>query len=223
MSPSDESRVRNHTKSTNYPTNTITMVLEPLALPVAWIWWFRAARGVGSLAKYFLRPPVKDFVWLIKLIHVSLKSGWPAGNNGGKTSTHCRWWKPITSQWHINEQFCSWPLVSINYNYVIWLRLVEWKRWQRRTNVPWLWAILMATRRHWSDMEGIAWCSMTRATPEATGRCHRATNHSISPQRPPGQQQQKHWCEMYPFYWPFWWPWWCTGPIPRFMAFLKAT
>jgi hypothetical protein len=36
-SPADESRVRNHTKSTNYPTNTITMVLDPLALPVAWI------------------------------------------------------------------------------------------------------------------------------------------------------------------------------------------
>jgi hypothetical protein len=32
-----ESRVRNSTKSTNNMTNTINMVVEPLAPPVAWI------------------------------------------------------------------------------------------------------------------------------------------------------------------------------------------
>jgi len=33
--------------------------------------------------------------------------------------------------------------------------------------------------------------SMSRATPEATGRCHWATTHSVSPRRPPGGQQIK--------------------------------
>jgi hypothetical protein len=33
----DESRVRNRTKSTNKMTNTITMVVELLAPPAAWI------------------------------------------------------------------------------------------------------------------------------------------------------------------------------------------
>jgi hypothetical protein len=33
----DESRVRNRTKSTDDMTNNITMVLEPLTPPVAWI------------------------------------------------------------------------------------------------------------------------------------------------------------------------------------------
>jgi hypothetical protein len=32
---------------------------------------------------------------------------------------------------------------------------------------------------------------MSRATPEATGRWHRATTHSILPQRPPEQQANK--------------------------------
>jgi hypothetical protein len=35
--PTDESRVENHTKSTNYLINIITMVMEPLAPPAAWI------------------------------------------------------------------------------------------------------------------------------------------------------------------------------------------
>jgi hypothetical protein len=36
--PTDESRIKKkHTKSTNHLTNTITMVVGPLAPPVAWI------------------------------------------------------------------------------------------------------------------------------------------------------------------------------------------
>jgi hypothetical protein len=35
--PTDESQVKKHTKSTNHLTNTITMVMEPLAPPAAWI------------------------------------------------------------------------------------------------------------------------------------------------------------------------------------------
>ena len=48
--------------------------------------------------------------------------------------------------------------------------------------------------------------SMSRATPEATGRCHWATTHSVSPRWPPGGQQIKQKCNMYPLGWPFWWP-----------------
>jgi len=37
MRTTDESGVRNHTKSTNNMTNNITMVLVPLTPPAAWI------------------------------------------------------------------------------------------------------------------------------------------------------------------------------------------
>jgi hypothetical protein len=37
MSMTAESQVRNRTKSTNNMTNNITMVLEPLTPPAAWI------------------------------------------------------------------------------------------------------------------------------------------------------------------------------------------
>jgi hypothetical protein len=43
----------------------------------------------------------------------------------------------------------------------------------------------------WCDTKCIAQCSMSRATPEATGCRHRANTCSIPPQRPPGQQANK--------------------------------
>ncbi len=43
----------------------------------------------------------------------------------------------------------------------------------------------------WSDTDGIAQCGMSRATPEATGRWHWATTHSVLPWQPPGQQANK--------------------------------
>ncbi len=39
--------------------------------------------------------------------------------------------------------------------------------------------------------EQYAQCGMSRATSEATGRCHRATTCSVLPQRPPEQQANK--------------------------------
>jgi hypothetical protein len=51
--------------------------------------------------------------------------------------------------------------------------------------------MLMATAVRRSNTDGIARCSMSRATLEATGHCHRATTCSVLPQRPPGQQQTK--------------------------------
>ncbi len=47
----------------------------------------------------------------------------------------------------------------------------------------------MAVRQ--SNTDGIAQCGMSRATPEATGRCHWATTCYVSPQQPPGQQANK--------------------------------
>jgi hypothetical protein len=52
-------------------------------------------------------------------------------------------------------------------------------------------AILMAMAVRRCNTKRIAQCIMSRATPEATGRCHRATTHSVLPQQPPGQQANK--------------------------------
>jgi hypothetical protein len=41
------------------------------------------------------------------------------------------------------------------------------------------------------NTDGIPQCGMSRATLEATGRCHRVTTRSLSPRRPPGQQANK--------------------------------
>jgi hypothetical protein len=64
------------------------------------------------------------------------------------------------------------------------------RRWWR-TNAPHPPAVSMATAERGSDTDGIAQCGMSRATPEATGRRHRATTCSVLPQRPPGQQANK--------------------------------
>ena len=47
-------------------------------------------------------------------------------------------------------------------------------------------SINTAVRR--CNTKRITQCSMPRATPEATGCCHRATTHSALPWRPPGRQ-----------------------------------
>jgi hypothetical protein len=49
----------------------------------------------------------------------------------------------------------------------------------------------MATAVRQSNTDGITRCGMSRATPEATGRCHWATTCYVSPQRLPGQQANK--------------------------------
>jgi hypothetical protein len=49
----------------------------------------------------------------------------------------------------------------------------------------------MATAVRRSNTDGIARCSMSRATNEATGRHHWATICYILPQQPPGQQANK--------------------------------
>ena len=54
-------------------------------------------------------------------------------------------------------------------------------RQQWQTNAPPLWAICMAMAVRRCNTQ----CSMTNASPEATGRRHRATTRSISPRRLP--------------------------------------
>jgi hypothetical protein len=63
------------------------------------------------------------------------------------------------------------------------------RRGQR--NAPQPPAVSMATAVRRCNMKRITQCSMSRATPEATGRRHWATTHSILPQQLPGQQANK--------------------------------
>ncbi len=79
----------------------------------------------------------------------------------------------------------------MDHNMVFGYGYCQWQNWQWYQHVPLPLAILMAVAVRWCHTKGIAQCSMSRATPEATGRQHRATTHSISPQRPPGQQANK--------------------------------
>ncbi len=66
-----------------------------------------------------------------------------------------------------------------------------WQNWRWQTNAPCPPAVLMATVVRRSNTDGIAWCNMSRATPEATGCGHRATTCYVSPQQLPGQQANK--------------------------------
>jgi hypothetical protein len=53
------------------PTNTTTMVMEPLTPPAAWIWWYHAAQGAGGFAHVLSKAAVKRFC-LIRKINVEI-------------------------------------------------------------------------------------------------------------------------------------------------------
>jgi hypothetical protein len=90
-------------------------------------------------------------------------------------------------------------IVLMDHNMVLSYEYAKRNRRRRRTNAPLLWAISMAMVRRWSDTFCIAQCSMSSATPEATGRHHRGrTTRSVLPRRPPGQLQTKQRCTMHP-------------------------
>ncbi len=67
----------------------------------------------------------------------------------------------------------------------------QWQIWRWQTNAPPLRPISKALQMRRSNTDGIPRCGISRATPEATGRQHRATTCSILPQRPPGQEANK--------------------------------
>jgi hypothetical protein len=69
--------------------------------------------------------------------------------------------------------------------------IVDDKIRQWHQHVPLSLAILMAMAVHWCNTKCIAQCSMSRATLEATARRHWATNCSVLPQPPLGQQANK--------------------------------
>ncbi len=73
----------------------------------------------------------------------------------------------------------------LNYGYCGW-----WNQ-QWHQHVPPLLAVSMAMAVCQCNTKRIAQCSMSRATPEATGHQHWATTCSVLPQRPPGQQANK--------------------------------
>ena len=112
---------------------------------------------------------------------------------------------------------------------VLSYNLIKQKRRQQQTNAPPLLAILMAMRRRLSYAYGIAWCSMSRATPEATGCCHWVTTCSICSRSRHGDSKQNNNVKCTHFlailmavamrrYYISRITWW-----RRFMAFLKAT
>ena len=61
-----------------------------------------------------------------------------------------------------------------------------------RTNEPPSRAVLMANQTHWSGTKHIARFSMTRSSPEATGRCYWATTCSVLPGGRQGNNQQNN-------------------------------
>ncbi len=79
----------------------------------------------------------------------------------------------------------------MDHNMVFGYGYCWWQNQQWRTNAPQPLAISMAAAVRRSNTDGIAQCSMSRATPEATEHRHRATTCHVSPQRPPGQQANK--------------------------------
>jgi hypothetical protein len=50
-----------HPQQHKQPTNTTTMVMEPLAPPAAWIQSFHAAQGAGGLAHILSKVAIKGF------------------------------------------------------------------------------------------------------------------------------------------------------------------
>ena len=86
-------------------------------------------------------------------------------------------------------------------------------RQRRRSNAPPSRAISMAMAVRRCDSERITRCSMTRASPEATGLCHWATTCSVLLRQPPGRQSNQRLCKMYPLCWPFQWPSRCGGTL----------
>ncbi len=66
-----------------------------------------------------------------------------------------------------------------------------WQNQQSHQHVPPSLAVLMAMTVRRCNTKCIAQFSMSRATPEATGRQHWPTTYSVMPQRPPGQQINK--------------------------------
>ncbi len=79
----------------------------------------------------------------------------------------------------------------MEHNMVFGYGYCWWPKQQWYQHVPLTLAVLMAMAVRRCNTKCIAQCSMSRATPEATGRCHRATTCSILPQQLPGQQAKK--------------------------------
>jgi len=103
----------------------------------------------------------------------------------------------------------------MDHNMVIRYDYSNQNRWWRRTNAPPSLAISIAMAVQWCNTARIARWRRSRALIEATKCRHRVTTRSVSPWQPPGRQQTKRRCKMYPLCWPCRWPWWrCGGTIP---------
>ncbi len=92
---------------------------------------------------------------------------------------------------YYNKYLCVLVLDLMDHNMIFGYSYWQWQNQQCYQHVPPPLAVSMAMAVRWCNTKRIAQCSMSRATLEATGRHHRATTHSILPQRPPGQQANK--------------------------------
>ncbi len=101
----------------------------------------------------------------------------------------------------------------MDHNMVLSYNYSNQNRQRRRTNATPLRAISMAMAVRLCNMERITQCSMTRASPEATGCRHRVTTCSVLPRRQPGRQSTKLQCRMYQLCWSFWWSSRCGSRI----------
>jgi hypothetical protein len=81
-------------------------------------------------------------------------------------------------------------------------------------NIPQLWAILMAMRRHGYNTVHIPQWRMSRALLEATGRSHRANTCSVSPRRLHGSYSKERQLKNNQLCLPLRWPWQCASSIP---------
>ncbi len=82
-------------------------------------------------------------------------------------------------------------LAYIDYNMLFSYGYGQWQNQWWHQNAPSSRPISKALWMRRSNTESITQCSMSRATPEATGHRHRVTTHSVLPQRLPEQQANK--------------------------------
>ncbi len=103
----------------------------------------------------------------------------------------------------------------MDHNMVFGYGYCWWQNRQWYEHVPPPLAILMAMAVCWCNTKHITQCSISRATPEATGCQHWATTCSVLPLRRQGNRQTNNNQQIHLKSWLFWWPRQCAGTIPH--------
>jgi hypothetical protein len=141
--------------------------------------WARSSSN-GLVLNYKLKEK-KNYFYCLS-VSVNYNNCSPAVGNDSQNGIHCR--RRATIIYELTDNIIMNNSVARcynDYNYVIFIRLVKQKRRQQRTNVPPSWAIMTAMMMRRCVDERITQCSMSRATLEATVRCHRAIIRPVLP------------------------------------------